>query len=125
LSTDDALEALAAFEELVRQGEDAIIQTADGAAADFIGHVWFVSNALSDLDGATADPVRLSIESTLAWQQLGEPTRERWRAVGALAETGSRRPHPRHRRDAGRPIPATAERAAQHGVRRGPPLFDC
>jgi hypothetical protein len=85
LSTDDALEALAAFEELMRQGEDAIMQTADGAAADFIAHVWFVSNAVSELDGATADPIRLSIESTLAWQQLDEPSRERWRAVGALA----------------------------------------
>ena len=43
LSTEEALEALAAFEELVRQGQDAIMQTADGAAADFIGHVWFVA----------------------------------------------------------------------------------
>jgi hypothetical protein len=85
LSTDDALEALAAFEALVRQGEDAIMETADGAAADFIGHVWFVANALSELDRAAADPVRLSIESTLAWQQLDEPSRERWRRVGALA----------------------------------------
>ena len=70
LSTEEALEALAAFEELVRQGQDAIMQTADGAAADFIAHVWFVANALSELERATADPMRLSIESTLAWQQL-------------------------------------------------------
>jgi len=40
----------------VRQGEDAIMETADGAAADFIGHVWFVANALSELDRAAADP---------------------------------------------------------------------
>ena len=70
LSTEDALEALAAFEELVRRGQDAIMQTADGAAADFIAHVWFVADALSELDRATTDPVRLSIVSTLAWQQL-------------------------------------------------------
>ena len=50
LSTEEALEALAAFEEVVRQGQDAIMQTADGAAADFIGHVWFVANALSELE---------------------------------------------------------------------------
>ena len=42
-------------------------------------------NALSELDRATTDPVQLSIESTLAWQQLDEQTRERWRRVGALA----------------------------------------
>ena len=80
-----ALEALAAFEEVVRQGQDAIMQTVDGAAADFIGHVWFVANALSELKLATADPVRLSLESTLAWQQLDDWTRERWRTVGVLA----------------------------------------
>jgi hypothetical protein len=85
LSTGGALEALAAFEEVVRQGQDAVMQTADGAAADFISHVWFVANALSDLQLATADPARLSIESTLAWQQLGEGARERWSAVGQLA----------------------------------------
>jgi hypothetical protein len=84
LSTNDALEALAAFEEVVRQGQDAIMQTADGAVADFISHVWFVANALSDLQLAT-DPVRLSIESTLAWEQLDEGARRRWRAVGDLA----------------------------------------
>ena len=61
------------------------MQTADGAAADFIGHVWFVANALSDLERATADPVQLSIESTLAWQQLDDAIRERWKAVGELA----------------------------------------
>ena len=38
------------------------MQTAAGAAADFISHVWFVADALGELDLATADPVRLSIE---------------------------------------------------------------
>jgi hypothetical protein len=85
LSTDDALDALAAFEEMLRRGEDAIMQTADGAVADFVGHVWFVANALSELGRAAADPVRLSIESTLAWQQLDDLTRERWRRIGTLA----------------------------------------
>ncbi len=85
LSTEDALEGLAAFEEVIRQGQDAIMQTAEGAAADFIGHVWFVANALSEFQAVSADPVRLSIESTLAWQQLDDGMRERWKAVGALA----------------------------------------
>jgi hypothetical protein len=85
LSTDEALDALAAFEEMVRRGEDAIMQTAAGAVADFVGHVWFVANALSELGRAAADPVRVSIESTLAWQQLDDLTRERWMRVGVLA----------------------------------------
>src|SRR5258708_4825301 len=58
LSTDEALEALAAFEEVIRQGQDAIMQTAEGAAADFISHAWFVANALTELPVAPADPVR-------------------------------------------------------------------
>jgi DEAD/DEAH box helicase len=85
LSTDDALEALAAFEELVRQGQDAVMQTADGAAADFISHVWFVADGLAELDMATADPAWMSIEETLAWQQLDDETRDRWGRVSALA----------------------------------------
>ena len=85
LSTAKALEALATFEEVARQGQDAIMQTAEGAAADFVAHVWFVANALSELERATADPMRLSIESTLAWQQLDAYTRERWTALAAYA----------------------------------------
>jgi hypothetical protein len=85
LSTDDALEALPAFEALVRQSQDAIMQTSDGAAADFIGHVWLVADALAELDRATIDPVRLGIEHTLAWQQLDDETRQRWGRVSALA----------------------------------------
>lgn len=85
LSTEDALEALAAFEELVRRGQDAIMQTAGGAAADFIAHVWFVADALRELDLATTETVPLSIVSTLAWQQLDQQTRERWWRVAALA----------------------------------------
>ena len=32
------------------------MEAADGAAADFIGHVWFVANALSELQ--VAPPTR-------------------------------------------------------------------
>jgi hypothetical protein len=85
LSTEDALDALAAFEELVWLGQDAIMETADGAAASFIAHVWFVANAMSELEQVITDPVRLSIEPTLAWQQLDDQDRERWRRVAALA----------------------------------------
>jgi hypothetical protein len=85
LSREDALEALAAFEELVARGQDAIMQTADGAAADFIAHVWFVADALRELDLATTETVPLSIVSTLAWQQLDQQTRDRWWSVAAQA----------------------------------------
>ena len=84
LGTAEALEALAAFEELLRRSEDAIMGTYDGPAADFIGHVWFVANALSEL-GLLYDPSRVSLESTLAWRQLDEVTRTRWQWVAYWA----------------------------------------
>lgn len=85
LGTEEALEALAAFEQLYRQGEDAIMRTFDGPAADFVGHVWFVANALSELGLAHWDPSRLSLEFTLAWWQLDEVARGHWAWVADYA----------------------------------------
>lgn len=85
LSTSDALNALAEFEELIRAGQDAVLQTAGGAVADFISHVWFVATALEDLQLVAADPATTSIEPTLAWQQLSPDDQRRWKAVAELA----------------------------------------
>jgi DEAD/DEAH box helicase len=85
LSTPEALEELAAFEELVRSSQDAVMESAGSAVSDFISHVWFVATALQDIGDAAADPVRTSLESTLAWQQLTPEDQERWRSVGNLA----------------------------------------
>ena len=79
------MEALAAFEQLYRQGEDAIMRTFDGPAADFVGHVWFVANALSELGLTHWDPSRLSLEFTLAWWQLDEVARGHWAWVADYA----------------------------------------
>lgn len=85
LSTQDGLDALAAFEELLRKGEDAVMETAGTAVSDFISHVWFVANALDELHVATQDPARVGIESTLAWQQLNDADKSRWRDIADLA----------------------------------------
>jgi hypothetical protein len=85
LSSAEALDALAAFEEILRLSEDAIMEAQGSAVSDFISHVWFIATALSDLHSASVDPVAVSIESTLAWQQLTPEDRERWRAVGEAA----------------------------------------
>ena len=83
LSTTDALDALAAFEELVRRGQDAVFEADSNAVSDFISHVWFVATALEDLQLTTTDPIRSSIESTLAWQQLS-PVDLRFPRLGGL-----------------------------------------
>ena len=85
LSTEPALEALAAFEELHRKGQDAIMEAAGDAVADFISHVWFVATALDELQRSYDDPARLALESTLAWHQLGQADRDRWGAVAEVA----------------------------------------
>lgn len=85
LSTTDALNALAEFEELIRSGQDAVLEADGNAVADFISHVWFVATALEDLQDIASDPANVSIESTLAWQQLHPDIRERWKAVAQLA----------------------------------------
>jgi hypothetical protein len=85
LTTADALNGLAEFEELMRRGQDAIMEADDAAVAGFIGHVWFTASGLAELNKDTTDAARISIESTLAWQQLDPETRERWRAVSSLA----------------------------------------
>src|SRR5438874_9217910 len=83
--SSDPLEALGEFEELLRKGEDAVMEAAADEVAGFVSHVWFVATALQELHQSTADTARLSIEATLAWQQLDEQTRERWRNVAELA----------------------------------------
>ncbi len=77
LKTERALEALVAFEELVRRGQDAIFEYAGKEVADFISYVWFVRNALEDLDATQFD----ALHATLAWQQLEESTQQRWAFV--------------------------------------------
>ena len=61
------------------------MEAAADEVAGFVSHVWFVATALQELHQSTADTARLSIEATLAWQQLDEQTRERWRNVAELA----------------------------------------
>lgn len=85
LCTKDGLDALGAFEELLRRGEDAVMETAGTAVSDFISHVWFVANALSELHVASVDPARVGLESTLAWQQLNDVDKSRWRDIADRA----------------------------------------
>lgn len=85
LTTQEALRALDAFEDLVRRCEDAVLEYAGREVSDFIGHIWFVAAALEELTGALQAGAVDTIEHTLAWQQLDEPTRDRWRQVAARA----------------------------------------
>lgn len=82
LATKEALDLLAAFEELQREAEDAVIRTYIGAVSDFIKFIWFIAAQLEKLGRAT-DIKHISevFERTLAWIQLDEQNQERWIAV--------------------------------------------
>lgn len=98
LATDSALAELAAFEEVLRQSEDAIFQ-ATGRIADFVAYVWFVLAAEEQLEKTVeAADVRGALAATLGFQQLPVETQARWlsvaeatRAAYAQSDTGRRR----------------------------------
>ena len=82
LTSPEALVSLATFEDALRAGEDAVFTHAVREVADFVGFVWFllaaeeevgVAVAAADLDGA--------LRSTLAFAQLPNTERQRWRAL--------------------------------------------
>jgi aryl carrier-like protein len=97
LLSPEALEALAAFEALQRERDDAVFQHGAQELNDFISFIWFVLAAeeqrghipeAADLAGALA--------ATFAHTQLDEPTRGRWRNLaeavrGAYQQTAVER----------------------------------
>jgi len=88
LTTDEALEALAEFEECVRGNEDAVFLFAANAVGEFLSFVWFIL-AFEEARDVPPDEADLegALASTLAFTQLDEATRARWRAVGQTARS--------------------------------------
>ena len=83
LATDEALEALAAFEEALRRGEDATFGFAAGVIAGFLSFVWFI---LASEEGRGVAPELANLDealgATLVFAQSDEQRRGRWRLVG-------------------------------------------
>ena len=73
---EEVLTALSTFEDQSRRTQDAIFRNYEPAADGFLSFVWFIAQALEDLElASTTDDVTAVIESTLAWQQLGTKQR--------------------------------------------------
>jgi hypothetical protein len=86
LASEEALEALAAFEDFRRSAEDAILQTTTGPVCDFVTFVWFVAAELERLGQLpTQDNVGEMLVHTLGWIQLASEHRDRWLSVVRLA----------------------------------------
>jgi hypothetical protein len=86
LATEEALEALAAFEELQRTAEDAVFHTSTGEVSDFLTFIWFVAAELEQLGKLlTQEHIREVLERTLAWIQLSADEQDRWLSAAELA----------------------------------------
>lgn len=98
LLEDEALEALAVFEEEVRRGEDAAFSVAASPFAEFLAFIWFL---LSDGEHRGIPPefaeLDAPISATLAFAQADEATRSRWLAVGEVVRSAYRQSNPERR----------------------------
>ena len=79
LTSEEALESLAAWEDAVRAGSDAIRAASSGPIADFASFVWFVLSAEEELGrtATSADPIG-AFRATLAYTELDQRTRDRF-----------------------------------------------
>jgi hypothetical protein len=79
LATHEALEALAAFEELQRNTEDAILQVASREVSGFVQFIWFIAAKFEQLGELHSEGrMRDIFTHTLAWVQLSLENRNRW-----------------------------------------------
>lgn len=88
LTTKEALDSLATFEELQREAEDAVIRTNIGAVSNFIIFIWFIAAQLEALGRAIdMEGINEVLERTLAWVQLDGQNQERWISVAGKTIT--------------------------------------
>lgn len=86
LHTAEALHMLAAFEELINAGQDAVFEFAGRNVADFISYIWYLADVLGDFDYArTPLSIRNCLTFTLAWREWEPEVEARWMRVAELA----------------------------------------
>ncbi|MDP8929513.1 MAG: DEAD/DEAH box helicase [Actinomycetota bacterium] len=103
LVQQEALDALAEFEELQRTTHDAAFAVAGNRVSDFISFVWLVLTASEELGAAEfSSALEEALPATLAWQQLGPETQQRWRDLAVAVAAAYERSDPVRRRRWGR-----------------------
>ena len=98
LDTDDALDALAAFEHAVRSGEDAVFAYGANEINDFVAFVWFIL-AAEEARGTEPDAadIAAAFRLTLGFVQLTPAKRARWMAVAGAVRDAYRSTDPTRR----------------------------
>jgi superfamily II DNA/RNA helicase len=86
LVSEAALEALTRLEERSRDAADVILSDSEEIADGFISYVWFIADALEELNGSvTEEAVLDAIRDTLAWHQLNDARRDQLLRVARSA----------------------------------------
>lgn len=82
LTSEVALLSLSNTEALMRSNEDALFDLSEKYTSDFASYIWVVANAISEIENKVhLEDIDAFLESTLAWQQMGEDLRGRWRNI--------------------------------------------
>jgi len=82
LVSEAALISLARLEELLAEDQDALLALEDAYSKDFVSYIWVVANTLLETnDRVGVEDVDSFLESTLAWHQMDQDLRTRWRQV--------------------------------------------
>ena len=82
IATQHALEALAAFENLIRENEDEIFQAPDQVISRFLSFIWyFASEVEKHNELMNDDKLHKFLAKTLAWSQLNQADQIRWFSI--------------------------------------------
>jgi hypothetical protein len=110
IATAEALASLAAFEDRIRESQDAVFERQSRLIGDFLAFVWLLASELEDAaESVTTAEIEAVLSRTLAWQQLSEEVLARYRSAAGTALDGFFRvPSDRRRRwaRAGTSIPS-------------------
>lgn len=100
ITSDIVLAALARIEAEAATGQDALLVTEDTIAAGFVSYVWFLADALEEVNGEAAqlDGVNAAIRETLAWHQLDPDSQGQLLSVAELAYESYSKEEPGRRR---------------------------
>lgn len=82
IATKRALEALADFENLIRESEDEIFQAPDQIISKFLSFIWYFAFEVEKRNEAmNDDKIRQFLGKTLGWGQLDQDDQSRWFSV--------------------------------------------
>ena len=84
---DEALEALAAAEDLMRETADAVLRMPPGPATDFVSYVWFVLSTLEQIASLPAAvDLSAAVDRLLGFHQMHPELRRRWAALATRVQ---------------------------------------